>query len=220
MVEATFGDLNIAQYASTAFDYLVIILLWVIGIAIAGIIAYYVWRELQYKYLATVHYVDTEDKPGFIKFEKTVKARMLKKANKLQLKYFNAKIDIPESNAWKRSGKTWKTYLQHDGVRMFAPSIPRYNSPLTFTPTSYQVVNNFIDEGKGVINRHTKSNWWTENKSAVIFFTALAFAVVVVLMALDNAQKIAEQMFSAASANREALLNAGKQAIQSAEGVV
>ena len=215
-VEDVLGGFNAAEFAQSALDVTLVIVSITLGFAILGAIIWYFYKEMQFKYLATVHYVDTsENNKGFIKFEQTVKARKLTKTNKLHLKRFNIKIDIPPSDAWKRAGKTWKVYLQHDGVRMFAPSIPAYNSPLTFSPMSYQIMNAFIDEGKSAIARHLKGNFWSENKSAIIFFTAMAFSIAVIIISLEQAQKIAEQMFAAASANRESLLEAGKQAFTS-----
>ena len=214
MAESYIAGFNVSSFASQAADITIFIVLTVVVLGIIGMGIWYYWREKQYKYLATVHYVDTSDdaNKGFIKYEQTVKARKLVKQAKLHLKKFRTKIDIPQSDAWKRSGKTWKVYLQHDGVRMFAPSVPRYNSPLTFTPMSYQIMNAFVDEGKDEIARHAKQSWWDDNKTTVLFFTAMALSIAIVIIALENAQKIAEQMFNAAAANRQALLDIGTQA--------
>lgn len=210
------GGINLGSGFSSGLSAIVDIMLWVFIASMFFVLFYYMWREFQFKYLVTIHEVD---KNGFVKYEKTVKARKITKDQELQLKktMFGkayAKIPIPGADYWKRAGKTWKLYLQHDGVQAYAPAIPSYNSPLTFTIDDYAVYNQFVHQGKKAVDRHQKNTFWNENKGAIMFISAMAFAILIIIISLEKASDIAEQMFRAAQANAATVKEVGKQVIQ------
>jgi hypothetical protein len=70
---------------------------------------------------------------------------------------------------------------------MFAPAIPKYNSPLNFSSESYDILEQFIQRGKDKIMRHAKRSWWDENKSTILFLSAMAFSIVVMILVFDTA---------------------------------
>lgn len=180
---------EVLNQLSGGFQVALEVAFYMIIVAVVGVIAWFVWRHLQYKYLADIHYVNTSDQrhKGSVEYAQTVKARMFKKKNRLHLKKLNVKIPIPHKNYWVRWGKTWKVTLQHDGIQMFAPAIPKYNSPLNFSSESYDILEQFIQRGKDKIARHAKTTWWDENKSTVLFLSSMAFAIIVMVLVFDTA---------------------------------
>ena len=180
---------EIISQVSSGFSVALEVFAYVLGVAVIGAVIWVIWRELQYKYLADIHYVNTSDNrhKGSVEYATTVKARMFKKKNRLNLKKLGVNIPIPHKNYWVRWGKSWKVTLQHDGIQMFAPAIPKYNSPLNFSSESYDILEQFIQRGKDKIARHAKTTWWDENKSTVVFLTSMAFAIVVMILVFDTA---------------------------------
>ena len=185
---------------SGGFQVALEVFVYLLAISAVGVAIWFIWRELQFKYLADVHYVNTSDNryKGSVEYAQTVKARMFKKKNSLKLKKLGVTIPIPHKNYWVRWGKTWKVTLQHDGIQMFAPAIPKYNSPLNFSSESYDILEQFIQRGKDKIARHAKTTWWDENKSTVIFLTSMAFAIVVMILVFDTAGDVIKEAVSQA----------------------
>lgn len=162
-----------------------LVIFWFLVIGIIGFLSFLIYRQLQYKFWATVQQVDgTTNK---IRKQWTVKVRKNPKKGRMHLKKFKEWIDIPPNNYWIPHGKSSLIYLQWDGRRLFSAADISYKETIMLEPAYYDAVEDLAKRVEEAPLRHgLLSHWEKYGMYYMVFFIVVAH-LFALMMLTDSA---------------------------------
>lgn len=157
-----------------------------IGLAFIGLLAYWGYNERQYRYKAVIMRVDDSEDRSNVR--KTFIVRMRKNIKKgwVKMKQHKLELSIPPSEYWIPIGKGEGVYYQWDGRELFTPVKPTVNSPVSFTPADYDIMDEMVRRKSNAVARHgTATHWQKYGTYYVIFGVTLIMVIGMYMMGND-----------------------------------
>ena len=174
--------INTEQLASTAGDWLVTLAAIVLGSVVFLFLAWYFYRELQFKIPIALHRVVGD---GQI-IESNDRLRINKKKGEIQTKKTKIKQTIPDPKFFLKTLKGWKLYGRWDGHQAIQWQQLKYNSPLSFEPDTYDVYTQMGYRIKNAAARHADQNFFDKYGNQIMMMTTVLVIAVVLIVLFDK----------------------------------
>lgn len=184
----------------------------IFAIGLIGLVGFLLFREMQFKIPVTIHKVLAN---GSV-IEYSDKARKIKKngQNELKLRKFKDFITNPPGDFYLRTGKGEKLYLRWDGGHVFVPQKVGYNSPLEFTPATYNILNQMTMRIKQAAERHKNKTFWDLYGQIVVWLVVIILSAVVMIVMFSELESVGNALNAvAASVSELAKSTSGTQVV-------
>lgn len=178
------GTIN--NFIGTAGDWAATLGIILLSVLLFAVIAYFFWRELQFKIPVSLHRV-VGDKQII---ESKDKARINKRKGEIILKKTKVVQSIPDTKFLVKTLKGWKLYGRWDGHKIIQWQKLSYNSPLTFEPDTYDVYNQMAYRIKNAAARHLDQSFFEKFGSQIMLMTTVLVIAVVLIVLFDKVGEI------------------------------
>jgi hypothetical protein len=201
-----FGDMT------AVFQLTGIIMMGLLIFAGIGLFIWWYYKQLQFKIPITIHKVLGD---GTIT-EIYDKARHIKKGEKNELKLRKLKeiVPNPPNEYYVKSKVGERIYMRWDGGHVFVPQKVEYNSPLTFKPATYNMINQMAWRVKNSAERHRSKNFWDMYGSMVMWIGVVMISAITLWILFSKLELTAGAINNLASAVNNLNVPSNTQVIQ------
>lgn len=185
MVDLTNIDLNsegVSGFLSSAGDVSVTIAFILIAVVFFGVLAWFFYREMQYKIPITLHRVVGDSQI----IQSKDRARINKKLGEIWLKKVKVKQAIPDPKFFVKTLKSWTLYGRWDGNKAIQWQKLAYNSPLSFEPDTYDVYNQMAWRIRNSEVRHMDQSFFDKFGNQIMMMTTVLVIAVVLIVLFDK----------------------------------
>lgn len=192
-------------------------IMWLFGFMLVAVwiavIIWLIWREAQYKHKAVIMFTDQKKDEKNVKKTFIVRMRKITKKGILKLKKFKTPVDIPEPDFWQSIGKKQGVFFQYDGRELFVAVKPTVNSPVSFTPAQYDIMDSMVRRKSKMAERHGTINHWDKYGHYYVFFGTVFLMVLAMYFVSQNMGDGFSDVARALESRKSDLANAGTEVL-------